>query len=264
MSETTITPEQLAAYERDGYLIVRELFDAETMSLLSKVSRADKAKNEGAHLSADASGKQSKIWLDSGLSDDMYSKIACSPRIVDPLEQMFGEPALHFHHKMMQKEPRVGGAWEWHQDYGYWYRNERFLFPHMASCMVAVDQATKANGCLQVLRGSHHCGRIEHGDVAGQTGANAERVEALKEKLELVYVEMQPGDGLFFHSNTLHSSAANNSDDPRWVFICCYTAKSNVPLREGVAERLLPPERVSDEAIIEVGQARLHELQPTS
>ena len=63
----------------------------------------------------------------------------------------------------MQKEPKVGGAWEWHQDYGYWYKNE-FLFPdQMISVMVAITKANKENGCLQVIKGSHKLGRIEHG-----------------------------------------------------------------------------------------------------
>jgi hypothetical protein len=44
-----------------------------------------------------------------------------------------------------------------------------------------------------VLRGSHKCGRIEHKLVAGQTGADTERVDLLKQKLPLEYVEMNPG-----------------------------------------------------------------------
>ena len=39
------------------------------------------------------------------------------------------------------------------QDYGYWYTN--FLTSDLASCMIALDRSTKANGCLQVLKGSH-------------------------------------------------------------------------------------------------------------
>ncbi len=58
--------------------------------------------------------------------------MASSPadkRIVDGVDPAARCDTLvcHFHSKLMQKEPRVGGAWEWHQDYGYWYKNE-FLF----------------------------------------------------------------------------------------------------------------------------------------
>ena len=84
---------------------------------------------------------------------------------------------------------------EQHQDYGYWYQNG-CLFPDMGSAFIAVDPNTRANGCLQVLKGSHKMGRIEHGRYGDQTGA----------KRELVYVELDPGDTLFFHSNLLHRS----------------------------------------------------------
>ena len=51
------------------------------------------------------------------------------------------------------------------------------LFPDMASAFIAVDPNTRENGCLQVLKGSHKMGRIEHGKFGDQTGADPERVE---------------------------------------------------------------------------------------
>ena len=36
--------------------------------------------------------------------------------------RLIGSPIYHFHTKVMLKEPRVGGTWEWHQDFGYWYQ----------------------------------------------------------------------------------------------------------------------------------------------
>ena len=131
----------------------------------------------------------------------------------------------------MLKEPRVGGAWEWHQDYGYWYNNG-CIYPDMGSCLIAVDRASKANGCLQVLRGSHSICRVEHVAIGDQTGADPARVEAAKLRHELVYCEMEPGDALFFHANLLHRSDANTSEHPRWSLICCYNTKHNDPIIE--------------------------------
>ena len=45
----------------------------------------------------------------------------------------------------------------------------------------------------QVIKGTHKCGRIEHNLEYGQTVANTERVNILKEKFEHVYAEMDPG-----------------------------------------------------------------------
>ena len=76
----------------------------------------------------------------------------------------------------------------------------------MANVVIAVDRSTKANGCLQVIKGAHKYGRIEHGHFSNQTDANPKRVDLLLENLEHVYCEMEQGDALFFHSNLLHSS----------------------------------------------------------
>ncbi len=150
----------------------------------------------------------------------------------------------------MLKEPHVGGAWEWHQDYGYWYHNG-CLFPDLASCLIAVDRATRENGCLQVLKGSHLMGRIDHGKTGDQTGADLERVEEAVERHELVYVECEPGDALFFHCNLLHRSDQNRSPNSRWSLICCYNARTNDPYKESRHPRYTPLEKADDGAIRE-------------
>jgi len=148
----------------------------------------------------------------------------------------------------MLKEPKVGGAWEWHQDYGYWYYNG-CLLPLLASCLIAVSRANKANGCLQVLRGSHLMGRIDHGKTGDQTGADMERVNVAVERMELVYVECEPGDAIFFDSNLLHRSDMNRSEEPRWSLICCYNAQRNDPYKESRHPRYSPLAKVGDEAV---------------
>jgi ectoine hydroxylase len=169
------------------------------------------------------------------------------------MEDMLGGEVYHYHSKLTAKEPHDGGAWEWHQDYGYWYHNG-CVWPHMASVMVALDKTTRDNGCLQVLRGSHHAGRIEHGILPGeQVGADPKRVEALKQQCELVYAEMEPGDGLFFHSNVLHRSDQNRSSNRRWTVLFCYNAARNNPLIEHHHPQYTPLLKVGDAAVKAAG-----------
>jgi ectoine hydroxylase-related dioxygenase (phytanoyl-CoA dioxygenase family) len=101
----------------------------------------------------------------------------------------------------------------------------------MASVFIAVDPNTRENGCLQVLKGSHRLGRLEHGRYGDQTGADPERTAQAMKVLDLVYVEMAPGDTLFFHCNTLHRSDQNKSPHPRWSLLCCYNTKHNNPYK---------------------------------
>jgi ectoine hydroxylase-related dioxygenase (phytanoyl-CoA dioxygenase family) len=120
--------------------------------------------------------------------------------------------------------------------------------------MVALDRTTRANGCLQVMRGSHLMGRIDHGLLEGQqVGADLARVEEAKKQLEIVHAEMEPGDGLFFHCNTLHRSDQNRSPDRRWTLICCYNAARNDPYREHHHPRYTKLDKVADDALRAAG-----------
>ncbi|MCX5661362.1 MAG: phytanoyl-CoA dioxygenase family protein [Planctomycetota bacterium] len=253
-----LTAAQVADFNRDGYLLVPGLLAPAETDLLLATAKADQVMLEAAVGVADAAGRTSKLSLWNHPGDDIYGMVARSNRIVTPMEQVLGGEVYHYHSKMMLKEPRVGGAWEWHQDYGYWYNNG-CLFPLMASCLIAVDRASKANGCLQVLRGSHLMGRVEHGRFGGQTGADPERVKEAMKRLELVHCEMEPGSGLFFHGNLLHSSAPNTSPDSRWSLICCYNAARNDPYKESHHPRYTPLKKVADAAILEAGAKGMDE-----
>jgi ectoine hydroxylase len=181
--------------------------------------------------------------------DSVYGLAARSHRVVDTMEEMLGGEVYHYHSKLTAKEPRDGGAWEWHQDYGYWYHNG-CVFPYMASVMVALDKTTRENGCLQVIRGSHHAGRVEHGVLPGQqVGADPRRVEEMLKSLELVYAEMEPGDGLFFHANVMHRSDQNRSENRRWTVLFCYNAARNNPYLEHHHPQYTPLLKVDDQAI---------------
>jgi ectoine hydroxylase-related dioxygenase (phytanoyl-CoA dioxygenase family) len=102
----------------------------------------------------------------------------------------------------------------------------------MLSVLTALTPATKENGCLQMIRGSHKMGRIEHGFAGEQVGADMEKVNEALKLMPLDYLEMESGDTAFFHCNTLHASAANLSDHPRWSIITAYNLARNKPYKD--------------------------------
>ena len=253
----SLTTEQISEFQDNGYLIVPKLFDVEEAKILHVAAKADKAFSEHAYDLEDGEGGKAQLVLWNKAGEDLWGAIARSERIVDAMEALLGDEVYHYHSKMSIKRPRTGGAWSWHQDYGYWYQNG-CLFPDMASAFIAIDPNTKANGCLQVLRGSHKMGRIEHGRFGDQTGADPDRVDAAKKNMEIIYVEIEPGDTLFFHSNTLHRSDQNTSEHPRWSLLCCYNTKHNNPYKESHHPFYEPIEKMPNNAIKEMG-AKLFE-----
>jgi ectoine hydroxylase-related dioxygenase (phytanoyl-CoA dioxygenase family) len=258
MSEQSLTEAQVNQFHQDGYIIVRGLYNAQEMDLLSRTARDDKALDEHAIQRQDGEGGVARLTLWNHPGDDLYGMFSRGRRLVDSMENLLGGEVYHYHSKMNMKEPRVGGAWAWHQDYGYWYENG-CLFPAMASVMIAVDPATRENGCLQVIRGSHRMGRVNHTLTGDQAGADRERVQVALERLELVYVEMEAGDAVFFHGNLLHRSDQNLSDQPRWVLICCYNAARNDPYKDHHHPRYTLLDKVDDDAILRIGAKRFVE-----
>ena len=175
MHPFAVTTDQLRLFQQDGFFLADHLFDHEEIDLLRNIARFDYGIQGTAASRRDGQGSAIKLAVHNDLGDDIYSAFVRSRRIVDTMERLLDGEVYHYHHKMILKDPLVGGA-------GNGTRitatgtTTAVSFPILASCMIAVDAATRANGCLQVLKGSHHLGRIDHGKVGDQTGADMERV----------------------------------------------------------------------------------------
>lgn len=230
MSKPYLTsPDVIEKFQKHGFAIVRQFLSADDAFCLKNLAADDGALADFGHERLDATGRKSKLtlWYEPG--NDVFGRVSCSNRLLTEMSAFLGGEAQFFHAKLMQKEPKIGGAWEWHQDYGYWY-DDGFLSDAMASCYVALDPATRENGCLQFIPGSHKFGRLRHENTGEQIGANLTRVNALKERLGIRYCELEAGDAVYFHSNLLHASGPNLSDQPRWGLISSYFKEGNASI----------------------------------
>lgn len=248
-----LTPSDVARYHEDGYLFLRGLFDAEETDLLRRAMEEDPAIRSHSLLRADQEGGATRISLWNRAGDSVYGLAARSARVVDAAEALIGEPVYHFQSKLTAKDPRTGGAWEWHQDYGYWYYNG-CLEPKMLSFMIALDRTDADNGCLKLLRGSHKLGRLDHVQVTpGQNTTDPERMPHILKRYPSVDCVLEPGDAVVFHGNTVHRSDQNRSDKRRWTFLCCYNAVSNDAYKTEDDRSFVPLDKVGDDAIKRAG-----------
>src|SRR5580658_6223459 len=174
----TISDTQAAQYSEDGYVLVHGMFDAVETDLLARAAHEDRELDQHSFGKGDGEGGTVRLSLWNHPGDTLYGMFARCETIVNSAEKILGGEVYHYHSKMIMKDARVGGAWTWHQDYGYWYQNG-VLFPMLTSAFIAVDPCTRENGCLQVIGNSHHCGRINHTLTGEQAGADHERVEEL-------------------------------------------------------------------------------------
>jgi len=130
---------------------------------------------------------------------------------------LLGEPAVLYKEKINYKLPG-GAGYAPHQDAPAY----RFVETHV-SCMVAVDDSTTANGCLEVVSG-HHDGLLGADD---RGCIRADIVAALV----WTPLEARAGDTLWFHSRTPHRSGPNRSSAPRRALYPTYNARAEGDLR---------------------------------
>jgi phytanoyl-CoA dioxygenase PhyH len=252
MTDFALSEDQKKAFHKDGFLLIKKFCSSEETDKLYTTAIEDSSISQHALDLNDLSGKKTKLSLWFTPGNDVFGYLTRCEKMLSVVAPLIDSeaPVCHFHSKLMQKEPRVGGAWEWHQDYGYWYKNQ-FMFPdQLLSVMIALTTANKENGCLQVIRGSHKLGRVNHGFSGEQVGADMVMVNNALRTMELVYCELEPGDALIFHSNLLHRSEANLSAQPRWSIISCYNAQSNPAYNENSTSWKTPVEKVPDDAML--------------
>ena len=252
----TLTPEELERYKERGYLIVRGLFSADEVTRVLGEAERDQELLSHTFDREDGEGGRVRMAVWNHPGDDVYGTLSRTARLVDRAEQILGGEVYHYHSKIILKDPEVGGAWAWHQDYGYWYENG-LLAPDLVSVFIALDPSTRENGCLQIIPASHRLGRIDHRLTGEQAGANPDRVTHVVARLGVRHAELAAGDALFFHPNLLHRSDRNASDRRRWSLICCYNSAQNEPVLEHHHPGYTPLAKLPDDALLAASERRM-------
>jgi ectoine hydroxylase len=234
LSEATLAADA-DFFWRHGYLIVRNAFSSEEMEIAKTAIQT----NERMHQrlsdirTKTESGKHNAfetifVWNDVA-GDDVFAKITRNYQLFERLEEIFSDRVYVYHNKVTLKYPFVPG-FRYHQDYYYWY-GMGCLYPDMATASIAIDAATRENGCLRVLAGSHKMGRIEHefDQEREDSGVAEDRLAVIKTRCDEVWLELAVGDAVVFHCNTLHGSDDNTSGKSRLALLGCYNTKHNDP-----------------------------------
>ena len=242
-----VTDQVRTAWKRFGFFVVRNLLDTRTVEALDKCIHSDVIQESILHR-VDRSGQRVNFSLWKNIDDGLCGAISRCEKVVEPFEHLLGGEVYHYHSKLVLKDQNGGGAFNWHQDYGYWYKNG-CLSPEMGTLWIPVDHVDRTNGCLKVIPGSHLLGRVEHVLVNNQVSADPERVDVILQRYGLVFVEMGPGDALFFHANVLHSSDQNWSQKRRWAFLASYNPKWNNPVYKHHLPNYHPLEKLPNKHI---------------
>lgn len=221
-----LTEEQVRSFERDGYVSGIKILTGEQVDLLNaELVKLQTIEGEGKklfyHYESNESEDPDKVlfhaiggWrITPGFHDLIWS-----PAYRMAAYQLMGQSFRFFHDQLFCKPARHGGVVAWHQDFSYW----TFTKPmHHLTCWIGLDDATKENGCLYFVPGSHRWGLLP---ITGLTGdMDAVRQVLTKEQMAvfdgMVANELPRGYASFHHPLTMHGSYANHSERPRRAIV---------------------------------------------
>jgi ectoine hydroxylase len=228
---------EVDAFWKQGYIVLRGVFKREEMAVLKEIiarhagmsAHAERAKQRSAGETR-PSFETVYVWNDTARRD-AFAKATRSGKLIDRLEAIFADDVYVYHNKVALKYPGVVG-FSHHQDYAYWY-NMGNVYPDMATAYIAIDRATRANGCLKLVEGSHKLGRLDHvyRDGVSDSGVDPERLEQVLKRMPEVPIELEIGDAVIFHCNVLHASDDNHSSESRIGLLGCYNTRHNDPYK---------------------------------
>jgi ectoine hydroxylase-related dioxygenase (phytanoyl-CoA dioxygenase family) len=166
-----------------------------------------------------------------------FHDILWNPAFTVPASQLLGGAVRFWHDQLFCKPSEHGGVVAWHQDYSYWTRTEPVA--HL-TCWIGLDDASRDNGCLQYIPGSHRWPLLPITGLAVDMDAIQTVLSAdQKRQFKPVAIELKKGECAFHHPLLVHGSYENSTARPRRatvinVFRDGVRSESNDELLHGV------------------------------
>jgi ectoine hydroxylase-related dioxygenase (phytanoyl-CoA dioxygenase family) len=215
---TTLSPEQKAAFDRDGFVVLPNVVDAVTLDALVGELDALEVKVERFLTAQDgerfdiAEAGAITFTVHAVLRSPAARAFARHPVLVGLTADLLGPDVNLYWDQAVYKKPEKPRRFPWHQDTGY-----TFVQPqHYLTCWVALTDATVDNGCPWILPGVHRAGTLLHRwiDPIGW--------ECLNDAPGAVPAEVPAGGAVVFSSLTPHLTGPNTTDAPRKAYIVQY------------------------------------------
>lgn len=239
-----LTSEQLEQYHRDGFLGPFTLCSPREMTALrQRISQVIDPIEDDPDLPSMITVLNPAMRSGFGRHHQhrFLFDLACAPRITQKVAGIMGEDLLLWRTMFFRKVPG-GEIVPWHQDFDGWELEPMLV----TSCWLAIDDVTRANGCVQFIPGSHR----HYYPFVPTTGEVMDGFPQMADprtfdESTVVSMELRPGQFFLFNERVLHRSLVNTSGSERLGLTMRYIP----PL-----VRALDPE---DRPIVVSGQDRL-------
>src|ERR1700752_2388727 len=253
-----LSKQQLRQFEKEGYLFLPDLFSAEETAILRREAEAIFGVDR-KEIWREKTGAPRTAFA-AHTYNEAFRLLGAHPRLVEPLEQIFGEGVYTHQFKINAKAAFEGDVWQWPQDYGTWARDDGMPEPRAMTIAVFMEEVMPINGPLMLVPKSHKQGVLAAGHDLATTSyplwtVDKATVTRLVEEGGIIAPTGKPGSVLMFHGNLVHGSAPNITPYPRRIVYLTLCAVSNyirTPTRpEWIAHRdFTPIQPVADDALL--------------
>ncbi len=225
-------------FQQHGYLIIRQLLDSTTVHALQETidkimlgdadcpydkmlmqldSETGKYEDAGEQTTGHKGCTLTYRKIQGLEFNPQFLDLMRHPVFEDACRRVYGSDAdIACYRAMFMNKPANRGTFlPWHQD--RWTHLDRD--PEL-TVWVALDPATKQNGCVQVIPGTHQAGLINPSHHSGFLTDVQAAEWAASEKV--VFLELNAGDVALLHNKLLHASDRNHSAQSRRAFSVCY------------------------------------------
>ncbi len=225
-----LSPEQLKMFDEEGYVFMPGCFSEEEIEVL-----------RGEALAIYSTTRE-EVWREkSGAPrtafaahtyNEAFAILGRDARLVEPVQQLFGEPVYMHQFKINAKAAFDGELWQWHQDYGTWARDDGMPEPRAMNIAVFLDEVMAVNGPLMFIPKSHKEGVLAAGHDLATTSyplwtLDNDTITRLVAEGGIVAPTGKPGSVLMFHGNLVHASPPNMTPYPRKIVYLTLCACSN-------------------------------------
>jgi len=217
-----LSKEQIEQFHRDGFLVVRGMYNADEMREISRWTEevATSPEKPGHYMMYFESSKQDGSRIISRIEDfvsfhEGFARLITRRRMQQAVSELFGESAVLFKDKINFKLPGGDGFKE-HQDVQAGWDDYGIL--HITA-MIAIDETNAENGSVEMIPGMHKKGLLGKmwAPLTDEDTANASYQP----------VHCKPGDAVFFDSYAPHRSLPNKTDQSRRVLYITFNGASD-------------------------------------
>ncbi|HSW03016.1 phytanoyl-CoA dioxygenase family protein [Aquabacterium sp.] len=231
-----LSPEQLAQFDRDGYVFFPGLFTPQETQVLNDCVPALYQRREVYNVRERGSDAVRTNFA-AHLVSAPFARLARHPRMVEPVAQLLGEAVYMHQFKINGKMAFEGDVWQWHQDYGTWRNDDHMPTERAMNVAIFLDEVNAFNGPLMFIPGSHRQGVVDAKHDLTTTSYPlwtvdkaliAQLVERAGGKHGGIVSPTGPaGSMILFHSCLVHASSCNLSPWNRVSVYLSLCAASN-------------------------------------